>query len=67
MARRWVLLAAWVAFLADLLVGAGLLLSRRDALQAAGLAMIGGAVAVLVGFTLWYYVQNRRKAAPPSP
>lgn len=62
MARRWLLLATWVAFLADLLVGAGLLLSRRDALRTAGLAMIGSAAAVLVGFTLWYYVQNRRRA-----
>jgi hypothetical protein len=60
--RRWVLLVVWVAFLADLLVGAGLLLSERAALRTAGLAMIGLAAAVLVGFTLWFYVQNRRRA-----
>lgn len=64
--RGLLLLAAWVAFLADLLVGAGLLLSKDDALNAAGLAMILVAAAALSALTLWFYVQNRRKAAPPS-
>ena len=64
--RRLVLLVAWVAFLADLLVGAGLLLSRDGTLRTAGLAMILAAAAVLVGFTLAFYVQNKRGAAPPA-
>jgi hypothetical protein len=66
MAKRAVLVVVWVAFLADLLVGAGLLLSQGAALRTAGLAMIGGAAVTLVAFTLWYYVQNRRGAAPPT-
>ena len=65
MAKRWVLLVAWIAFLADLLIGAGLLLSQDAALNTVGLVMIGSAALVLVGFTLWYYLQNRRGAAPP--
>ena len=64
--RRLVLLAAWVAFLADLLVGAGLLLSKDPALNTVGLAMILVAAAALSGLTLWFYVQNRRGAAPPT-
>lgn len=63
MARRGlVILAAWVAFLADLLVGAGLLLSEEPSLNAAGLVMILAAVAALCALTLWFYVQNRRRA-----
>lgn len=62
--RRVLLLAVWVAFLADLLVGAGLLLSQREVLRTVGLVMIGAAAAVLVGFTLLFYVQNRRRASP---
>ncbi len=62
--RRIVLLAVWVAFLADLLVGAGLLLSKDNTLNAVGLLMIGLAATVLGGLTLWFYVQNRRQASP---
>ncbi|HJQ93525.1 MAG TPA: hypothetical protein VJ874_04485 [Candidatus Thermoplasmatota archaeon] len=66
MARRGlVILLVWVAFLADLLVGAGLLLSRDATLNAAGLAMILVAAVALSALTLWFYVQNRRGAAPP--
>lgn len=59
-ARRFLLLAIWIGFLGDLIVGAGLLISRDDRLNAIGLAMVLGAVAVMVGFTLYYYVQQRR-------
>jgi hypothetical protein len=64
--RRFVLLAVWLGFLADLLVGAGLLLSKDGTLNAVGLAMILVAAGALAGLTLWFYVQNRRKAAPPT-
>lgn len=61
MARRGlVLLVVWVAFLGDLLVGAGLLLSRRESLRMAGLAMLLSAGAAMAALTLWFYVQNRR-------
>lgn len=67
MARRGlVILVVWVAFLADLLVGAGLLLSQDTALNTVGLAMILVAAVALSGLTLWFYVQNRRRAAPPN-
>ena len=67
MARRGlVILLVWVAFLADLLVGAGLLLSKDARLNTVGLAMILVAAAALSGLTLWFYVQNRRGAAPPT-
>jgi drug/metabolite transporter (DMT)-like permease len=60
-ARRGnVILLVWVAFLADLFVGAGLLLSKRAALQTAGIAMVLGAALGMAGLTLWYYVQQRR-------
>ena len=65
-ARRLTLLIVWVAFLADLLVGAGLLLSKDKALNTVGLAMILVAASALAGLTLWFYVQNRRRAAPPT-
>jgi uncharacterized membrane protein len=64
--RGLVILLVWVAFLADLLVGAGLLLSKDGTLNAVGLAMILVAAVALSGLTLWFYVQNRRKAAPPT-
>jgi hypothetical protein len=60
--RGLVLLFVWVAFLADLLVGAGLLLSEDKALNTAGLVMILVAAAALSGLTLWFYVQNRRRS-----
>jgi hypothetical protein len=63
--RGLTLLIIWVAFLADLIIGAGLLLSKDDALQTAGLVMILVAASALAGLTLWFYVQNRRKAVPP--
>lgn len=67
MARRGlVILLVWVAFLADLMVGAGFLLSGDDGLNALGLAMILVAAIALAGLTLWFYVHNRRKAAPPT-
>ena len=64
--RRAILWVVWLAFLADLLVGAGFLLSERATLRAIGLLMIGGAAFVLGALTLWFYVQNRRKAGPPT-
>lgn len=64
MARRAVLWAVWLGFFADLFAGAGLLLYGEGAAQTVGLLMILGAAAVLAGFTLWFYVQNRRKASP---
>jgi hypothetical protein len=64
--RRGLVLLAWVAFLADLLVGAGFLMGSHAWMRTAGLAMLGGAVAVLAGLTLWFYVQNRRRASPPT-
>lgn len=63
MARKGLfVLALWAGFLGDLIVGAGLLLSSRQLLQTIGTIMVLGAVAVMVGFTLWFYVQNRRQA-----
>ena len=65
MARRGlVLLIVWVAFLADLMVGAGLLLSSRQLLQTTGLAMVLGAALAMTGLTLWFYLQNRRANRP---
>jgi hypothetical protein len=65
-ARRSVLLlVVWVAFLADLMVGAGLLLSDRAALFATGLAMVVAACLAMAGVTLFYYVQQRRAPATP--
>jgi uncharacterized membrane protein len=61
--RRTLLLVVWVSFLADLLVGAGLLISRDERLQAVGLGMIVLAALVLVGLTLAFYLQNRRGPA----
>lgn len=67
MARRGlVITVVWLAFLADLMVGAGFLLSTDDGLNTVGLAMILVAATALAGLTLWFYVQNRRKAAPPT-
>lgn len=67
MARRGLLLLlAWVAFLGDLLVGAGLLLSQRESLRTAGLVMLLSAVAAMSALTLWFYVQNKRRSADPS-
>jgi O-antigen/teichoic acid export membrane protein len=67
-ARRGLVIAAvWLAFLADLMVGAGFLLSKDPALNAVGLAMILVAAGALAALTLWFYVQNRRKAGPDGP
>jgi len=65
--RGWLVALVWVAFLADLLVGAGLLTSARPALRGVGLAMLVGAAVVLAGLTLWFYLQNRRSAGPKAP
>lgn len=64
--RRLILLGVWIAFLADLLIGAGFLISGDDTLRAVGLLMIGGSAFVLGALTLWFYVQNRRGASPPQ-
>ena len=64
MARRGLLLLlVWVAFLGDLLVGAGLLLSSREALRTVGLVMLLVAALAMAALTLWFYVQNRRAKA----
>ena len=65
MARRAVLWAVWLGFFADLFVGAGLLLYGKGMASTVGLLMILVAALTLAGFTLWFYVQNRRGAAPP--
>lgn len=59
--RSAVILLVWIAFLADLLIGAGLLLSRDATLRNVGLGMVLGAALVMAGFTLYYYVQQRRR------
>jgi len=64
--RRLMLLGLWVAFLADLVVGAGFLLSRARVLFVTGLAMVLAACLVMAGFTLYHYVQQRRAAPPPK-
>jgi uncharacterized membrane protein len=64
--RGLVILVVWVSFLADLLIGAGLLLSKDATLNAVGLALILVAAVALSGLTLWFYVQNRRGATPPT-
>jgi hypothetical protein len=63
--RRALLWAAWVGFFADLFVGAGLLLYGDGAASDVGLLMIVAAALVLAGFTLWFYLQNRKRASPP--
>lgn len=63
MARRGLLvLAAWVAVIGDLLVGAALLMARDARLQAVGVALILAAALALSGVTLAYYLANRRRA-----
>lgn len=67
MRRRTLAIAGiWVAFLADLFLAAGLLLSDRPGRRTLGLALILGAAAILVGLTLWFYIGNRRSAQPPA-
>lgn len=67
MARRGaVLVLVWVAFLADLVVGAGLLLSKRALLFNVGIAMVLAACLGMAGVTLYYYVQQRRATTPPK-
>lgn len=67
MARRGaVLVFVWVAFLADLMVGAGLLLSKRALLFNLGVAMVLAACLGMAGVTLSYYVQQRRRAGPAN-
>ena len=65
MSRRAILWAAWLGFFADLFVGAGLLLYGEGTASTVGLMMILAAALVLAGFTLWFYLQNRRGATPP--
>lgn len=67
MARRGaVLVLVWVAFLADLVIGAGLLLSKRALLFNVGVAMVLAACLGMAGVTLYYYVQQRRAADSPK-
>lgn len=67
MARRGaVLVLVWVAFLADLMIGAGLLLSKRALLFNVGVAMVLAACLGMAGVTLYYYVQQRRATTPPK-
>ncbi len=62
-ARSVVLLLVWIVFLADLLGGAGLLLSRDATLRNVGLGMVLAAALVMAGFTLYYYAQQRQRNA----
>jgi hypothetical protein len=64
--RSVVLLLVWVAFLADLMIGAGLLLSKRALLFNIGVAMVLAACLGMAGVTLYYYVQQRRASTPPK-
>ena len=67
MARRsTVLVIVWAAFLADLMVGAGLLLSDRAGFFIAGVAMVLAACLGMAGVTLYYYLQQRRAATSPK-
>lgn len=67
MARRGgILVLVWGLFLADLMVGAGLLLSERTAFFVAGLAMVLAACLGMAGVTLYYYLQQRRASTPPK-
>lgn len=66
MAKRVVLVVVWVAFIADLFVGAGFIVSGDGTLRAIGLLMIGGLAVVMGALTLWFYMQNRRRASPPT-
>lgn len=61
-----VVVVVWAAFLLDLMLGAGFLLSKRPALFWTGLAMVLVACIGMAGFTLAYYAQQRRAAAPPK-
>lgn len=65
--RALALLGIWIAFLADLLIGAGLLLSDDAGKRNLGVGMMLLAVLVLVGLTLLFYARNRRLAQPPQP
>ena len=67
MARRsTVLVVVWAAFLADLMVGAGLLLSDRPSFFIAGVAMVLAACLGMAGVTLYHYLQQRRAATSPK-
>lgn len=66
MRRGSVIVLVWVAFLADLMVGAGLLLSKDDTAFAVGVTMVLAACLGMAAVTLWYYVQQRRRAGTPA-
>lgn len=67
MARRGLaILLVWILFLADLLIGAGFLLSERQALFVTGLVMVLAASLGMAAVTLWAYLQNRRRSDKPS-
>ena len=64
--RSTALVVVWAAFLLDLMVGAGLLLSDKPSFFIAGVAMVLAACLGMAGVTLFYYLQQR-KAATTSP
>lgn len=65
--RTLALVGIWVAFIANLFLAAGLLLSDNPGRRTLGVALILGAAAILVGLTLLFYVKNRRQVQPPAP
>lgn len=66
MARRASLLVVvWVAFLLDLIVGAGLLLSDKPRFFLTGVGMVLAACLGMAGVTLYYYLQQRRSEPLP--
>lgn len=66
MRRGTVIVLVWLAFLADLVLGAGFLLSKDRALFAIGVAMVLGACLGMAAVTLSYYVQQRRRETAPK-
>lgn len=67
MRRGTVIVLVWLAFLTDLIAGAGFLLSDRDAFFVAGIAMVLGACLGMAGLTIYYYLQQRRAAPSATP
>lgn len=67
MRRGTVIVLVWLAFLADLIVGAGFLLSESETFFVVGIAMVLGACLGMAGLTLWYYVQQRRGRSAATP
>ena len=66
--RSTMLVVVWAAFLLDLMVGAGLLLSDKPSFFIAGVALVLAACLGMAGVTLYYYLQQRRASTTrPSP